>query len=251
MTEVYISFMSPLANCSRDDIEDELARLLDGRGFITGSGGSLAGEESNIDLELPGADPTEIESLVEEIVQLLRNCGVPADTVLSIRKGDDQKELPIYTASVPSQTTDPPPSIKRGDDSRQDIVDRSVELLLQPGDLISIPVLPNLNVVCKVIKTDPSRTHPFLVTATKWLGSGVPSLQEPALAEPLILTMLGAIAPYRAWIRGDLPVAARKIGTVPLSHAENEADSTAYKQWSLFVHNITEQWKWESSSSTT
>jgi hypothetical protein len=76
--EVFIYYHSQLG-VPRGDIEIELEKLLAGRGEVTGGGGGVTG--GNIDLEIDSDDPGQV---VEEVRQLLRTLGLPANTVVDV-----------------------------------------------------------------------------------------------------------------------------------------------------------------------
>jgi hypothetical protein len=243
---VYISFQSPLRTCSRVDIEDALDELLAGRGFIAGSGGSLNGTEANIDLELSIEDPEEINDLLGKIAALLCGCDVPDDTEITVRTGASERHIPLYQCesfSNPPYETDNFHLTHASESSA--VEPQTKEINLRPGDALFIPLSDATYSVSKVIRTDTSRSHPVLIGATSWYGTTPPQADNESLSKPLILSMVGAITPYRAWIQGDPPDSVCKVGRLPITQEEATVDPPVFKQWGPFISSLVAQWKWQ------
>lgn len=76
---IYIYYKRIPDGYARDDIEDRLGELLNGRGEVTGSGMGLNG--GNIDIEI---ENNEVLDILEDIKTYLISCGFDTDTFLDV-----------------------------------------------------------------------------------------------------------------------------------------------------------------------
>ena len=76
---IYIYYKRIPDGYARDDIEDKLEELLDGRGEVTGSGIGIDG--GNIDIEI---ESNEVLDILGDIKAYLISCGFGADTFLDV-----------------------------------------------------------------------------------------------------------------------------------------------------------------------
>lgn len=78
----------------RDEIQERLEAVLEGRGEVVGAGTGPAG--TNLDLEI--ADATDGAAALAAIIETLASIGVPSDTVVAVSDPPSRRTLAELTA---------------------------------------------------------------------------------------------------------------------------------------------------------
>ena len=120
------------------------------------------------------------------------------------------------------------------------------------GDAFLMPLPDGRLGICRVIRRSTAEEQKrqglphVLVTASSWIGSEAPNIEEPSLREVLILTHYAHKGlPEYIWVSDPLPESYVLLGCIEPTNPEEEMECLASSGWEWLPYQVYQQWRWD------